>query len=210
MSDHDARERVLSAALALFAARGFGSTSVRDVARAAGVTNPTLYYHFGNKECLYLEAIAGASARFTERIEAAVSGAATFDDKLIAYVEAQLSYVREFPAEARLLAYANHGPLQGDPSVDLMSHHLRSSQVVLEMVAQGKGEGRVRPEVRDEDVMMLLTGSALVAGFALLAGYPMPADYPERVRDTMLRGIGAETPSNPTGSGRAGAGPSEG
>ena len=56
MSD-DARQRILDAATHLFAHRGFGSTSVREVVEAAGVTKPTLYYWFDNKEALYLECV---------------------------------------------------------------------------------------------------------------------------------------------------------
>ena len=42
-------------AIELFALRGFDGVSVRDVARAVGVTMPTLYHHFGDKRRLYLE-----------------------------------------------------------------------------------------------------------------------------------------------------------
>jgi TetR/AcrR family transcriptional regulator len=49
------REAILEMATGLFARKGFDGVSVRDVARAAGVTLPTIYHYFGDKRSLYLE-----------------------------------------------------------------------------------------------------------------------------------------------------------
>jgi TetR/AcrR family transcriptional repressor of uid operon len=43
------RERIVEAALRLFSERGTAAVSVREVADAAGVTVPGLYYHFASK-----------------------------------------------------------------------------------------------------------------------------------------------------------------
>jgi AcrR family transcriptional regulator len=51
------RERVLRDARRLFMRRGFADVSMGEVARATGVTKPTLYYHFGDKQGLYAEVI---------------------------------------------------------------------------------------------------------------------------------------------------------
>ena len=48
-----ARERLLYAALRLFAAGGFDRTSVRDIARAAGANVSAVGYYFGDKAGLY-------------------------------------------------------------------------------------------------------------------------------------------------------------
>jgi AcrR family transcriptional regulator len=48
-----ARERLLYAALRLFAANGFDRTSVRDIARAAGANVSAVGYYFGDKAGLY-------------------------------------------------------------------------------------------------------------------------------------------------------------
>ena len=50
-------QRILDAAIPLFARLGYGSASVRELAEAAGVTKPTLYYHFGSKEDLFHELV---------------------------------------------------------------------------------------------------------------------------------------------------------
>jgi len=53
-ADADAtRQRMLEAAVQLFAERGLGSTSIRDVAGAAGVSLAMVHHYFGSKDDLY-------------------------------------------------------------------------------------------------------------------------------------------------------------
>lgn len=49
------RERIVEVALRLFSERGTSAVSVREVADAAGVTVPGLYYHFASKADLIRE-----------------------------------------------------------------------------------------------------------------------------------------------------------
>ena len=54
----ETRERILAHAAHLFAIRGFDGVSMRDVAAAVSLTQAALYYHFPDKEQLYLLSIA--------------------------------------------------------------------------------------------------------------------------------------------------------
>jgi TetR/AcrR family transcriptional regulator, regulator of cefoperazone and chloramphenicol sensitivity len=47
------RQRLLLAALKLFAAKGFAKTSIREIAQAAGANVAAISYYFGDKESLY-------------------------------------------------------------------------------------------------------------------------------------------------------------
>jgi AcrR family transcriptional regulator len=49
----ESHERILRAATALFAARGFYGASTREIAAAAGLNIATVNYHAGGKEALY-------------------------------------------------------------------------------------------------------------------------------------------------------------
>jgi len=46
---------IVKAALPLFARQGFAETTTKELARAAGVSEPLLYKHFPSKEALYME-----------------------------------------------------------------------------------------------------------------------------------------------------------
>lgn len=49
----DTKGALLRAALELFAAKGFEGTSVRDIARAVGLSESVLYAHFDNKQAIF-------------------------------------------------------------------------------------------------------------------------------------------------------------
>src|SRR4051794_38785298 len=64
----DARKlAIVMAALPLFAQKGFAETTTKDLARAAGVSEPLLYRHFPSKEALYLE-IQNFTCRTTDPV----------------------------------------------------------------------------------------------------------------------------------------------
>ncbi|MFI5436149.1 TetR/AcrR family transcriptional regulator [Rhodococcus baikonurensis] len=46
------RGSILTAAAELFHQRGYGTTSIRDIAEAAGIASSTLYHHFANKQAI--------------------------------------------------------------------------------------------------------------------------------------------------------------
>lgn len=47
------REKILAEALNLFSQKGFDAVSVRDIARAVGVKESSLYNHFANKQAIF-------------------------------------------------------------------------------------------------------------------------------------------------------------
>ena len=51
------REAILAAALEVFAERGYGATTMAEVARRVGLTQPALLYHFASKDELLLAVI---------------------------------------------------------------------------------------------------------------------------------------------------------
>lgn len=53
MSAEDRKQAIVKAALPLFARKGFARTTTRELAKAAGVSEPLLYRHFPSKEALY-------------------------------------------------------------------------------------------------------------------------------------------------------------
>jgi AcrR family transcriptional regulator len=48
------KEKIIAAAIEVFFDKGFDAASMREIAEKAGLTKPMIYYHFKNKEALYL------------------------------------------------------------------------------------------------------------------------------------------------------------
>ena len=68
-AERDTRGRVVAAASALFAERGFHGTTVRDIAQGARVNLAAGHYHFGSKETLYLEVLRAQFADIMAELE---------------------------------------------------------------------------------------------------------------------------------------------
>jgi len=64
----DTQSRVLDAASALFAERGFAGTTIREIAERAQVNVATGHYHFGSKLDLYHEAVRAQFATLDARL----------------------------------------------------------------------------------------------------------------------------------------------
>ena len=58
-SQAQTRERLLEAARSLFVQRGFGGTSIRDIAEEAGYSQGAFYSNFPDKEALLLDLLRG-------------------------------------------------------------------------------------------------------------------------------------------------------
>ena len=64
---HDITARIIEEATCLFVASGYRGISMREIAEAVGISKAGLYYHFRDKEDLFL-AILTANLDAVERI----------------------------------------------------------------------------------------------------------------------------------------------
>jgi AcrR family transcriptional regulator len=81
-------ERILESSIPLFAATGYEGVSMRDVAVAVKLTPAALYYHFPNKEQLYVEAVTHAFREVTGVLKAAIESVSTPLEKLESTIRA--------------------------------------------------------------------------------------------------------------------------
>jgi AcrR family transcriptional regulator len=51
--DNVTRSKILDEALKLFAIKGYGAVSIRDICRVVGIKESSLYYHYEGKEALF-------------------------------------------------------------------------------------------------------------------------------------------------------------
>lgn len=76
MSSAERREQIVTAATAVFGARGYGGTTTDDIARAAGVSQPYVVRLFGTKEALFLAALDDAVEHLVATFRGAVAALA--------------------------------------------------------------------------------------------------------------------------------------
>lgn len=97
------RERLLRAAVRLFASSGYRGVSMRDLADAVGITPPALYNHFPGKEALYQAAVEEAFTVSARRMLAALELPAAPIERLQGFVLELARELERNPDLRRLL-----------------------------------------------------------------------------------------------------------
>jgi AcrR family transcriptional regulator len=103
-TDPPAKREILRAAMKLFSQHGLAATTIRDIAKESGYTNPALYKHFVGKEELALYLFETSHRRLWSRCHAAIASATDFDAKLENYIGEVLSLVDEHPEAMAFLS----------------------------------------------------------------------------------------------------------
>lgn len=87
-----ARDRLLDAAIELFATRGFQAIGLRDLAGYVGLHAGSLYHHIENKQCLLFELIESALADLLAGTKHRLKGASTTSERVRRFVQAFVSF----------------------------------------------------------------------------------------------------------------------
>jgi AcrR family transcriptional regulator len=150
------KTRILEAASELLARSADADVSTRAVGEAAGVTAPTLYHHFGDKEGLLAAVVDFGWAAFLEskRETAAVVHTHVADD-IRAGWDNHIEFARENP---------NFYKLMWSPAVSANSGAFRDAfQMLYDRLELGAGRGQLRVSVETgaRMIMSAVTGAAL-------------------------------------------------
>jgi TetR/AcrR family fatty acid metabolism transcriptional regulator len=187
----DKRDRILDAAVRVFAKNGFYATRVSDVAKAAGVADGTIYLYFASKEALLV-------SLFEDRVE-----------KLIAYTGSELPKLPTARDRFRRLVELQLGLLDGERELaEVITVILRQStkllkefaapkfgaylDLIAKVVEAGQANGEFRKDISPSLVARAtfgaLDGIALTwaLGKAEQGGLSRAAD---KLADLLLRGI---------------------
>lgn len=153
----DTRDRILSAAEALFMERGYADTSLRMITAKARVNLAAVNYHFGSKEALIREVferrlgpLNSARIAYLDRLEAQARGRALSVEQIIEAIVAPALQVNRDPlaggaAFMRLLGRAFSEP--GEAMRDILPAQYR--QVVVRFK---EALVRALPQVPDQEL----------------------------------------------------------
>lgn len=169
-------DKILDAALQVFATRGYERSSVNDIAEAAGLKKPSLYHYVQSKEDL-LEAIIVRSHKrltsFLDRIPPEDSAIEMVRAIIYAHVLFNINYGTEtsvFQSDFRMLSPDRQAPIR-----ESLSEYDRSLQALIEEAQRRK---EISAEVDAKLAVLWLMGSAnhLVRWYR-----PKPGSNPEAV-----------------------------
>jgi AcrR family transcriptional regulator len=97
------RERILAAALEVFAGKGYHRASVDDIVRASRTSKGAVYHHFATKEAVFIALVDAFAARLAAGVAAAVGERRGALAKVEGALAAALTAFAEDRALARLI-----------------------------------------------------------------------------------------------------------
>jgi AcrR family transcriptional regulator len=154
-------ERTLRVALDAFGTRGYGATSLDDLARELGIRKQTILYWYPSKEALLDAAIDRVAAEVTVRLERAVAGAAPGFERVEAIVRAMFRLAARHPS---MLGFLREVTRLGPPA---SSRLLGAIAPLLDraagFLAAEMDAGRIR---RHDPRLILLAAYSMVTGLA--------------------------------------------
>jgi len=154
------RERILAAALDLFSERSFEGASTRLIAERAGVQQPLLTYHFGNKEELWRTAVGQLFVELARSLAERVAGLRGVDDETVAklVVGDFVRFSATHPQLHRIIMQECKS--EGDRLAWLVEQHIRPLyEAAVALLEPLREAGRVR-DIPTAHLYYLLTGAA--------------------------------------------------
>jgi AcrR family transcriptional regulator len=142
----DARERILTAATALFTSKGTRGTSIREIAERAKVSSQLIYHYYGDKGGLVRAAVDRAGGRVHELLAAAIDHTGTARERLESFIVAWVRVSLEQGPTIRML----HSVVQeGD---DALAAHVRArssgnATLIRRLITEGIASGDFRRDV---------------------------------------------------------------
>src|ERR1700730_6695910 len=189
------RDRILQAALEVFAQKGYHRALVDDIVRVSGTSTGAVYHPFPNKEALFLALVDDFAGRLAEAVAAAIGSAEGALGKVEAALTAGLETFarhREL-AQILLLESVSLGPAY---QVKRLEVHDRFASLIQAHLDQAVAEGSI-PGL-DTRVATLAWLGALNEGVVpwLCRGRPdLFTEAAPALPPLLLRSIGAKPPS---------------
>lgn len=154
----DKRERILRAAIRVFARKGFYATRVSEIAKAAGVADGTIYLYFKNKDDVLISLFQERVGRLVEELRREASADAPVLERLNRIIAIQLGQLegRRDLAEVVTVNLRQSTKLLKQYAVPLFTQYM---SVVAQLVEEGQAKGELRADVSPDVVARALWGS---------------------------------------------------
>lgn len=97
------REQITDRAIELIAEHGYAKTSLARIAKAAGISNAAVLYHFGSKAAVLESALTTVLGGLIASVGEAMQSATTAAESIEAYIRALVAYVDKHPHHTRII-----------------------------------------------------------------------------------------------------------
>jgi TetR/AcrR family fatty acid metabolism transcriptional regulator len=155
---NDKYQRILEAAVKVFAKQGFYQSTISQIAKEAGVADGTIYLYFKNKDDILVHFFSYKTKQVFERFRKEVEKGKTAKDKLINLVRHHLKVFQRNRDMAVLYQAETHqtSRLAEDQIKEMSKMYL---DIISEIVEMGQQDGSIRKDLYMSLVKRIIIGS---------------------------------------------------
>ncbi|MFP5477238.1 MAG: TetR/AcrR family transcriptional regulator [Gammaproteobacteria bacterium] len=158
-SHNAARQAILEAARAEFAAKGLAGARVNEIAARAGVNKQLLYYYFGNKEDLYRTALEAVYAEIRSLERDLHLGDMEPTAAMAALIGFSFDYLARHPDFIGLLNHENaHGAAHVRDSASIRDTNSPLIELIAQTLARGMAAGVFRAGIDAVELYVSVAG----------------------------------------------------
>lgn len=154
------RQRILDAAAQVLSRKGYAGTRLTDVAEAAGVQAPAIYYYFGSRDDLVEEVMWAGAHRVRLHVEEVIGGlpSASPLERILAGVDAHLRYELQI-SDYTTASIRNAGQVPEHLRVRPAAEEAAYSRIWRDLFHAAQDAGELRPDIDLNIFRLLLLGS---------------------------------------------------
>ncbi|HUI78423.1 MAG TPA: TetR family transcriptional regulator [Bryobacteraceae bacterium] len=150
-------ERLLDAAAGLFAAKGYGATSTREIAAVLGIQKASLYYHIGSKEELLYAICSSSLEQIRKDVEAALVEVRDPLERIVALICAHVeSMLRD--QEKHSVAMAEMHLLSDERRAQVTARRDSYENLVRSLLHEAQNAGVLRRDIHVKYLCLSLLG----------------------------------------------------
>lgn len=138
------REKVLAAAVQLFAEYGYHAAPLRDIARIAGIQAASIYYHYTNKQALLVEIMETHMRQLNTNLEHIVLQQGSVQQRLHAAIANHIRLHTTYKSEFFIIDTEIRA-LEGENRNHILSLRDQYEALIQDLLQEGMDQGVFRP-----------------------------------------------------------------
>ncbi|UCF64874.1 MAG: TetR/AcrR family transcriptional regulator [bacterium] len=157
----DNKGKIFRAAAKLFAEKGYNGVSMREISERTGLSKPTIYYYFGNKEGIYTSLVATSLNYNVEIFQDIQQRDISTKQKIIELVKLRFHQVLEYPDLAKFFIDLLTGTEKLPFLEQLMKEADDRRKMLVDLINDGISNGEFGSSAKPELASEIFIGSLM-------------------------------------------------
>jgi len=186
----ETKKKIAQIALELFTKYGYTQTSMRMIAEKAGISKPAVYYHFPDKESLFLGIFEYGLQYVNESMETIEKSDQTATQKIREIIRVRVAEIGKHKSISRFITRNIESHIRQVKTTKIQNWISKQSVILFNIVQQGVDSGEFREDLDVSSFVYCLFGgiNQLCRDWMHIEDKAPSIKQEERLFDMLMRG----------------------